>query len=275
MRPIGLHLRVTSSFTALIEKALRLKLDIFQFFLVHEETMRLYVPEHDDMQNFLKLRRAHFKNVYVHGSYWINLAGVSVTHHASLSRELRLAHSLECTDIILHAGSAKGGKNKREGIDAVARILNIILKEKFNIRIVLENSAHGRLTVGSDIEDFKIILEKLDDPDAISFCIDTAHAHSYGYDITTAALQDQFINLLESTIGIKRIALIHLNDTKQRRGSKIDKHEMIGDGVLGEQILKEFVLHPRINHIPLIMELPELPENTEFEIVEKVRSWHQ
>jgi apurinic endonuclease APN1 len=275
VRSIGLHLRLTSTLTALIEKALRLKLDIFQCFLVRQETMRLIDPQPEDAFKFLELRREHFQNFFVHGSYWVNLSGVSVPHHKSLARELRLARSLECTDIILHAGSAKGGKNKREGIEAAARVINAIHRENMKVRVVLENSAHGRMTVGSDFEDYKIILELLDDPNAVSFCVDTAHAHSYGYDITTPSAQAEFVDLLDATIGIHRIALIHLNDTNQRRGSKIDKHEIIGEGVLGDEALKQFVLNPRLKNIPLIMELPELPEDDELKIVDKVRNWHR
>src|SRR5437667_347320 len=81
-----------------------------------------------------------------------------------------------------------------------------------DITIVLENTCHGKLAVGSDILDFKVLLEKINKPERIGFCIDTAHAYSFGYDIADDQMQDDFIRLLESTIGIERIKLIHLND---------------------------------------------------------------
>jgi len=275
LRVIGLHLRLTSTLTALIEKAIRLELPLFQSFLVVQESGKLLVPDAQDVQTFIALRQKYFKDVFMHGSYWINVANIRMNRHYNLQRELKLAHQLEYSHIILHPGSAKGAQLKSEGIDAVARVLNKIFSKTPHIRIVLENGAHGNLTVGSDLEDFKTILEKLKFPDSISFCIDTAHAHSYGYDLSSMSAQEVFIDILEETIGIERIALLHLNDTKQIRGSKVDKHEIIGDGVIGDEALKQFVLNPRIAHIPLIMELPELSEEEEYKVLDKVRAWHK
>jgi deoxyribonuclease-4 len=273
VRLIGLHLRLTSNLTALIEKAIRLELPFFQCFLVHQHTKRLGRFDDEDVRTFLALRK-NFKDIYLHGSYWINLSSVRITHHRSLIRELKLAHQLDFTHIVLHGGSAKGGKNKREGIEALARSLNNILKSERTVTFVLENSAHGRLNIGGDLQDYKLLLERLDYPDSISFCIDTAHAHSYGYSLNTEQDQEKFIETLESTIGIERIVLLHLNDTLQKCSSKMDKHEVLGEGMIGDEWLRKFVMHPKLAHIPIIMELPEMSETQEFKILEKVRSWH-
>ncbi len=274
MRLIGLHLRLNSNLTTLIEKAIRLELPFFQCFLVHQYTKRLGKFDDEDVRNFLALRK-NFKDIYLHGSYWINLAGVRHTQHKSFTRELRLAHQLGFGYMVLHAGSAKGGKNKRDGIEALASAMNNILKNERTVEFVLENSAHGRLNIGGDLQDYKLLLELLDDPDAVSFCIDTAHAHSYGYSLNSEQALETFIEILESTIGVKRIRLLHLNDTQQKCSSKMDKHEAIGKGLLGDEWLRKFVLHPKLAHIPVIMELPEMSELEEFKILQKVRSWHQ
>lgn len=275
MREIGLHLRWTGSLQEFIEKSLRFHLPFFQCFLIDKTTGYLINPTAQDCEQFLSERRQHFGNLYVHGSYWVNLAGIYYTGHRALYRELAIARKLEFTHFILHPGSAKGGESKAEGIDMLARSLNILLKKDVmeDITIVLENTAHGNLSIGGDLHDFKLLLEKLDNPEKILFCIDTAHAYSYGYDIASAAGRTEFIDLIASTIGIDKVNLLHLNDTAEKLGSKLDRHQIIGQGNIGLEALKNFMTDERIAHIPVLMELPVMPDDEEQKIVEMVRSW--
>ncbi|HML19250.1 MAG TPA: endonuclease IV, partial [Candidatus Dependentiae bacterium] len=78
----------------------------------------------------------------------------------------------------------------------------------------------------------------------------------------------------DDSIGIKNISLLHLNDTNQPCGSRIDKHALIGEGEIGEEALKQFVLDERLSHIPIILELPVLPEEQEDAMLQKIRTWH-
>lgn len=274
MREISVHLRLTGSLAELTEHALKLNLSFFQCFLVTKSTGKLLVPASDEINQFLAARRQHFKNLYMHGSYWINLAGIKNNGHRALIRELRLAKKLEFNYLILHPGSATGATNKQEGIHALAKALNGLLKREKDIAIILENSAHGALSVGGDLHDFAQLLSLLDQPEQISFCIDTAHAYSYGYDLCDAGERDQFITLIETTIGINKVALLHLNDTTEKLASKIDKHATIGQGSIGEQALRAFVMDERLRHVPIIMELPVATHEQEVEALALVRSWH-
>lgn len=275
MREIGLHIRITGTLTDLITKALRLQIPFFQCFFVQQTSGLLLQPDPADVQEFLRLRRAHFKNLYLHGSYWINLASVTTYNHRALYRELELAQKLEFTHMVVHPGSAKGADDRLQGIDALARTLNVAVRKKYGIKMILENTAHGNMAVGSDITDFKLLLEKLDNPDDIVFCIDTAHAYSYGYDIVDAAGRDAFIRLLDETVGLSRIHMIHLNDTYEALGSKLDRHQIIGQGRLGDDALKAFIHDDRLRTLPIIMELPPLEEAQEQEILDRVRGWNQ
>ncbi|MCX5922478.1 MAG: deoxyribonuclease IV [Candidatus Dependentiae bacterium] len=274
MRTIGLHLRLINSLTEVAEKALAMQLPLFQSFLVQQGSGALIHIEQEDIKKYLKIRQEKFKDLYVHGSYWINLAGVKYTKHYALDRELALAKKLEFTHLVLHPGSAKGAKTRREGIDAMARIINATMAKEHSIKIVLENTAYGSWSIGGDVHDFQILLTMLDHPEKILFCIDTAHAHSFGYDIIDATAREEFIQLLDATIGIERIALLHLNDTQEKRGSKKDRHEVIGKGVLGDEVLKSFVLHDRLKNIPLLMELPIMEQEQEQMMVDKIKQWH-
>ena len=203
------------------------------------------------------------------------MAGAKKSRIAILERELELAKKLELTHIVIHPGSTKRIEDRPEGIDSLACALNHLFKKDRNIRVLLENAAHGKRCIGGDLFDFKMLLEKLDKPERLSFCIDTSHAHSFGYNITSEREQELFIQLLDKTIGIDKIALIHLNDTQERCGANIDRHHSVGNGVIGEAALKNFMMHPRLQHIPVIMEPPLLTEDEQLNIVHKVAGWHQ
>src|SRR5205814_3541741 len=123
---------------------------------------------------------------------------------------------------------------------------------------LLENTCHGNLAVGSDITDFKQVLEKIDKPERIGFCIDTAHAYSFGYKITDQQSQLDFIRLLDATLGLERIKLIHLNDSAESFSSRIDRHAVFGKGKIGFETLVQFAQQPLLQHIPIILEMPEL-----------------
>lgn len=271
---VGLHIRLTHTLTDLAQKAARLGVKHFQSFFVFQSTGFMIKPTHADINSFLTLRRKHFDKVYLHGSYWINLAGIKNQGLHALQQELALAKKLEFTHIILHPGSAKGAVNRQAGIDNLACSLNIVLKKEKDIQIVLENTAHGKKSMGGDLQEFKLLLEKLDQPDKLKFCIDTAHAHGFGYDLSNVQKQEDFIREVEATIGFERVALIHLNDTQEKCGSKIDRHAIVGQGTIGLQALQQFISNPSVKSIPVIMELPVIDEQAEKEALKIVDTWY-
>jgi deoxyribonuclease IV len=275
LRSIGLHLRFAHSFVKMIDKAIALNMPIFQSFLMQKNDAHMGIYDKSDMRKFILTKRQHFNHLYVHGSYWINLASVRNTNHYCLRREIDLAKKLEFTHMILHAGSAKGAGHRHEGIYAMARVFNTLFKYESELKFILENTAHGNLTVGGDFEDFKLLLSLLDHPEKLLFCIDNTHAHSFGYDVMSPEGRESFLHTVDSTVGLDKIALLHINDTHQLMGSKMDRHEILGAGLLGDDAIRAFALHEKLAHIPMILELPELAQEIEIEILEKVRKWHE
>lgn len=274
MRDIGLHIRLEDTIVGVAQKAAQLELPVFQCFFLHQKTHRFIHPSYYQANDFKKMRN-RFKQLFVHASYWTNFASIHDISLYIFRRELCLAKQLGFTHIIIHPGSAKGAADKTAGIDALVRRLNNILKDEQDITIVLENTAHGNLSIGGDLLDFKAILEKIDYPEKISFCLDTVHAHVFGYSISNVQDQQDFFNTVEQTIGFERIALIHLNNTDQPVGSCMDRHLLLDQGILPLAALQSFVLHPSIRDVPIIMELPEVDESIEKEMLTLVSGWHQ
>jgi len=273
LRRIGLHMRLEDTLLATAQRAHRLGLRFFQCFFVAQSTGRVIRPKDDDVEAFVRFKEEHFDELVLHGSYWINLAGVHQQTHRAFEREATLAKRLGFTRMVLHCGSAKGALQRRDGIDAMARSLNELLAKEDEITVLLENTAHAGLSVGSDIRDFGALRPQLEQPDKIKFCVDVAHAFLYGYDMRTRGGLEEFIVLLDHHIGLTNIGLLHLNDTKHGCGSRIDCHLLPGDGVIGEQALKAFITHPKLRHIPVVIEPPELTEQQELAVLTRVRGW--
>lgn len=158
MKSLGLHIRIETTMTGCIEKALRLELPVFQSFFVNNDA-RYIQPTAEDIHTFLKAR-GNFNELFVHASFWINLCHSNDAIMRLLKREILLAKKLEYTHLVVHPGSAKEYKNKIEGIDVLARRLNEILKREKDIQLILENTAHARYTIGSDLKDFCYLTRK-------------------------------------------------------------------------------------------------------------------
>ena len=274
-RNIGLHLRLGSSLSKLLDRAIDLKQPIIQCFFIVQGINKYITFTSGELEECLKKRKKHFKELYLHASYWVNLSGKKNSGWRTFKKELELAQKLGFTHIVIHPGSSTGCKDKKEGITFLAKALNKAIERYPDITIVLENIAHGKMSVGGDLEDFKELLEQIDEPDRLAFCIDTAHAFAYGYDLTDEKELNQFIKKIDECIGVKRVALLHLNDSEKKCGSRIDKHAVPGQGLIGQDTLKAFMNHPQLKHASVILELPVLPEKEEEEVLKEVRSWNK
>jgi len=277
----GLHLRLTENLTTLVTEALELGLPTFQFFLNQPKDSSYLKISPGDLANFLHLKKQFSQPLFLHSSYWINPStGDKIAFDSSkklLNKEIRLAKKLEIPYLVLHAGSAKkyteiktDPHNKHQGIMTLAKMLNTVLKNEQDIQILLENTAHGNKTIGSDLNDFVLLRNELNNPEKINFCIDTAHAFAYGYDI---AQTDTFIQTLDMTMGIHNIKLIHLNDSKENLGTKRDVHGLPGDWKIGAQALKNFIYHEKIKHLPKIIECPATSKHDLERTLNNISNW--
>jgi len=275
LRRIGLHLRLETTLVEVIQRALKLNVDFFQCFLTLKTAGRVVPLNSSDIKQFIVLRRQYFKEMYLHVSYWVNPSTINYNPHRLLKKELSLAKKLEFTHVIFHPGSAKGTLKVQEGIDALASMLNKFMKKEPSFTFVLENVAQKFPSIGGDIDHFHLLLEKLDNVDRIRFCIDTAHAFSFGYNIVDEDEQDKFIVCLDKKIGLERICLIHLNDNQEDLGSHIDRHASIGTGKIGLEPLKRFVMHPKLRHIPILSEPPIMSEKDLEAELKKIVGWNK
>jgi len=273
MSRIGLHLRVTDSLVAVARQAMMLELPHFQSFLMGRDAQdQLIIPSDYEITQFRKLCERRFSRLYAHAPFWLNLADPARSSLEGLWRHVQLAQRLGFTHLIVHPGSSVHA-SREEGIEMVARTLNGVLKKQFSLTLVLENTAYGNRAVGSNITDLCMIRDLLDKPEKVQFCIDTAHAHAYGYTVDTVDGMNSFLTTVERLLGAPAIGLLHLNDTADAHGSFHDRHAAIGAGMLGEAPLHAALHHTLCAQVPVIVEPPLMVHEELAALYKKVQLW--
>lgn len=270
-RSVGIHVRLKDSFFEGIEKASRLQIPLYQSFLIDESGIYFDLSK-KDIEKFIQVADEKGIDVIIHSSYWASIMNVKNRGFHSFKRETEVVEKLKRHAIVVHPGSKKGmSEDPIEAIKEVAHAVDTFQELFPNIQILIENSAHGGFSFGGNLSDFALLLKYVKNKDTVGFCIDTSHAHAFGYDIVGQF--DEFMHELDQTIGFSRIKLIHLNDTIEKQGTKIDKHGIVGEGAIGYECLEKIVRFEPLKHADIILELPKISEEKEIEILKIVNQW--
>jgi deoxyribonuclease-4 len=209
--------------------------------------------------------------VAIHASYLINLAGPEPDFFERsvglLTQELRAAPGFEARYVNVHIGSHRDtsvAAGTTRLADAVARILADVDDTSDAARLVLENSSGSGFGLGTSVTELADIAEAIGARGVadrrIGFCIDTAHAWGAGVDLSVPAGVDAFLAEFDDRLGLERLVMIHLNDSKSERGSRADRHEHIGAGRIGAAGLARVLTHPGLAHTTYYVETPGMDE---------------
>jgi len=169
---------------------------------------------------------------------------------------------------VLHPGSHTGD-GEQTGIRRIADNLNEIFAstQGLRVRVLLETTAGQGSSIGHRFEHLAAIMEKTSDQSRIGVCLDTCHIFAAGYDISTGEGYRQTINEFDKIIGIDRLYVIHLNDSKREAGSRVDRHEHIGDGFIGLEGFRYLINDRRLEKIPKIIETPKIKTGKDGDII--------
>lgn len=237
------------------------------------------------------------RNVVVHAPYIINLANTfKVDNHKFavqfLREELDRCAELGMMRLVLHPGSHVT-QTKEEGIQNIIDGLNQVLTKEESTFICLETMALKGTEIGT-LDDIKKIMDGVKYSDYLMVCLDTCHLNDAGYDLSNF---DEFLDLFDRKIGIEKIGCVHINDSKNSVGAHKDRHENLGFGTIGFEILQKIITHPKLKDVPKILETPyvtatddskdkvyppyrfeiEMIRNGEFDpdLLEKIRSYYK
>ena len=197
-----------------------------------------------------------------HDSYLINL-GVPEADKLEKSREAFLDEMQRCEQLGLtmlnfHPGSHLNMMPIDDCLDLIAASINITLEKTSSVKAVIENTAGQGSNLGFSFEQIAHIIDKVEDKSRVGVCIDSCHAFAAGYDLSTIDGYADTWRRFDETIGFKYLSGMHLNDTKKGLASKVDRHETLGNGVLGADFFSFLMNDPRMDNIPLILETPDM-----------------
>lgn len=266
MRRLGVHTSIAGGIHLSLGRAEALGCNTVQIFSHNPRSWFVPVIPEEAVSRFRELKRRYdIAPVFIHTSYLINLASRSPEIIRKSVRllicEMDIADSLDADFVVLHTGSASQD-DERAGRRRAIEVLRAVSQEKgWKSRLLLENTAGERGDVSSRIGNLAEMIGKTGSALIGGICLDTCHAFQAGYEISKKEGLTAIAEEIREHIGFDRTKLIHLNDSKKRFHSRVDRHEHIGKGSIGEAGLRRLVNHPSFRGIPLILETPKKSED--------------
>ncbi|MFH1504018.1 MAG: deoxyribonuclease IV [Candidatus Omnitrophota bacterium] len=267
MLKLGIHVSIAGKIYDSVERAKKLGCNTMQIFSRNPRQWRTSSLSKEDIKIFKeRIRKEKISPVVIHIPYILNLASPKHSFHKITIKEfiadLVEADSIGADYLVTHMGSYKG-TTEEGGLLRIANALNKILKETKGVKtlVALENTSGSGCWLGYNFSHFKFIMEKLNNPERIGICLDTAHAWAAGYKINDAVGLNSLLKEIDKEVGLERLKVIHLNDTKEELGSKIDRHADIGQGLIGKKGLSLVFNHPKLKNLPFILETPNKDED--------------
>ncbi|MBK0007892.1 MULTISPECIES: deoxyribonuclease IV [Priestia] len=228
-----------------------------------QNTRRKKIEELNIEAGLLHMKEHGMKDIVVHAPYIINLGNTTKPETFELgvdflTSEIQRTHALGAKQIVLHPG-AHVGAGADAGIQQIIKGLNEVLTADQEVQIALETMAGKGTECGRSFEEIAQIIDGVTHNEKLSVCFDTCHVHDAGYDIVQDF--DGVLNEFDKTVGIQRIKVLHINDSKNVCGARKDRHENIGFGEIGFGALNYIVHHPAFTEVPKILETPYVGED--------------
>jgi deoxyribonuclease-4 len=260
---IGAHISTKGGLHTVFERAAAINATAIALFAKNSNQWKGKVMTDDDVQLFASLRSV--QPIVSHASYLINLATTNPEFHAksiaAMIDELDRAERLGIHGVVLHPGAhLEAGVDS--GLDQIARSLDQIHAAIPDHRVAtfLETAAGQGSCVGCSFEELGRIIDAVDAKARVGICIDTCHVFAAGYEIRTPDGYEKMIDEVDRFIGVENVGVFHLNDSKKGLGSRVDRHQHIGEGEIGLEAFRLLLNDERFAKIPKLLETPKTIE---------------
>lgn len=271
-RRLGAHLPLATGMVKAADRAHEIGARALQIFSDNPTSWRRRAEPPKELPEFrARLIRHDIAPVAIHAAYLVNLAGPDADFFDRsvelLAHELRGAPTFGARYVNIHIGSHRGA-GVAAGVgrfaDGVARALDGVPATPDAAMLVLENASGSGFGLGADIAELAAIARALGDVGIprgrVGFCLDTAHAWGAGVDLRSPGATDAFLADFDDRIGLDRLVLVHLNDSRSELGSRADRHEHLGAGEIGPAALAYVIGHPALSGATYILETPGMDE---------------
>jgi deoxyribonuclease-4 len=279
-RRIGIHTSIAGGVENAAERAYRLGCNAFQIFSTSPRQWQPYSLARSQCEIMNGLRKKYdLTPLVIHSNYLINLAGANTAFLkksiVAFRGELERGMSLCADYLVLHPGSFRG-TSREEGLARTAASIADASQgldlAKGGLTILIENTAGAEFSLGGTFEQVGELLERLRKTVPVGACIDTCHTHVAGYDIVTEEGRQLTLQHLAQKVGLKNVRVWHCNDAKADRGSRLDRHEHIGNGKLGLPVFRALLNDRRLKHAAFIAETPIDAPGDDLRNVEALKS---
>jgi deoxyribonuclease-4 len=260
---LGAHESITGGVDKAPERGRDDTCDCMQIFSKNQMQWKAKPLDLDEAQRF-KDNSVEFgiKETVIHDSYLINLCSpdkslLKQSREAFLEEAVRAKH-LGVRYLVFHPG-AHMGKGEQAGLKSIAESLNWVRKEfgSGDVEFLLEITAGQGSVLGHSFDQLAKIISMLDDQKHAGVCFDTCHAYAAGYDVGTPKGYEAAFEMFDEMIGLEKLKAFHLNDSKGKQGSRLDRHESIGKGFLGTECFTNLMNDGRFEKVPMILETPQ------------------
>jgi deoxyribonuclease IV len=261
---IGVHVGTAGGTWTAVERAVAAGANTFQIFSSSPRMWKAAAVKPADAKKMHELRaKLDVGPVSIHASYLINLCSQTETVRensiVAFRGEVERALALGAEYLVLHPGSWKG-LTREEGLrlaaQSIERAIDGVPWQGKNFRILIENTAGAEFSLGGKLEQVAELVECLRACAPVAVCLDTCHVHVAGYDIVSADGYIETMKLVESTVGFDAVKVWHCNDAKAAMGSKLDRHEHIGEGTIGAAAFRRLLQDSRFAECAFIAETP-------------------
>ena len=274
---VGLHISAAGSLDLAFDRAQELGATTFQIFTRNPNQWK-FKPLEDEVVSLFKekRKRSGFRRIVDHMPYLPNLASsekstMKISRY-TLGEETKRCDSLGIDYLVMHLGSHLG-RGAAVGIANIAGGVNeAVAGSEGETVILLENMAGQKNCVGARFEEIRSILDRVKEGDRVGVCLDSCHAFASGFDLRNGEAVANTMGLFDEIVGLDRLKVIHLNDSKGALGSRLDRHENIGEGKIGRAGMRTFLHYPGVGEGPIIMETPYEDVKTMEKSIKLVRS---
>jgi deoxyribonuclease-4 len=276
---IGVHLGTAGGASNAVERAREIGANTFQIFSSSPRMWRAPKVDPKQAERMRELRKKlDVGPLVIHTSYLVNVCSQSSEiREKSLGAfrgEIERALTFGAEGLVLHPGSWKG-LTREEGLklaaDSIERAIDGLPWQGTGFHILIENTAGAEFSLGGSLEQVAELVERLKSHAPVAVCLDTCHTHVAGYDLLTAEGYAETMNRVAATVTFDAVRVWHCNDAKAARGSKLDRHEHIGEGMIGVEPFRWLLNDPRFDHCAFIAETPVDEEGDEERNVQALK----
>jgi deoxyribonuclease-4 len=276
---IGGHVSSAGGLVRAVERGEALGCETMQIF---NQSPRAWRPTKYTSADFeaarAKLADSTVESIFIHAVYLINCASTDPElrgkSHESLIHALRIGDGIGAGGVVLHPGSSKGAPTE-EAFPLIADALTQALEESESCPILLENTAGSGDTIGRSCDELAAIVDRTGGHPRIGICLDSCHLLASGHEVRDSDELERVVDGYDRAVGLDRLLCLHLNDSKTKLGSNVDRHANVGEGELGADGIRTFLAEARFEGLPVLLEVPgpegKGPDRGQIELAKRLR----